>query len=138
MAKSITQVELEKIKLCAKLAEFAYDSGDPAEPISHDDDKAKNKLINLLAQEPRPRSEEIRTFQRFKSNSWFITPQNQVRWFRSYAYLSHLHSPSENKDRIIVGFRGTWNNSAGTGRWYTPVGMYGPMRLFKQLEIKVV
>ena len=115
-------LDIQKIRLCAQLAEFAYASGDPQLKILTDDQLAKQTLSTQLAKfSSRP---EIIGFRRFYSKPWlpwFIPKQDKFKWFRSYAYFCH-YKTAENVDRIVVGFRGTWNNSSGTGVYFADNG----------------
>ncbi|KAK5702250.1 hypothetical protein LTR17_022468 [Elasticomyces elasticus] len=127
VAPSKKQLDIAKVRLCAALSKFAYTSGDPELKISTDDELAKQTLSTQLAKFGSPESPpEIQDLFRFHSKTWlpwFIPWQNTFRWFRSYAYSCRYKTP-ENVDRIVVGFRGTWANTSGTGKWFEEVGMY--------------
>lgn len=122
MAQNKKQLDIQKIRLCAELSKFAYTSGDPELKISTDDELAKQTLSTQLAKfGSRP---EIQDFYRFHTKPWlpwFIPWQDKFKWFRSYAYSCHYKTP-ENVDRIVVGFRGTWANTSGTGKWFEEEG----------------
>ena len=84
MAQSITPLASQTLRLCAQLSNFAYRSGNPEQVISSDSNVAKESLCALI-NGVSPRSERVITFERFYSHSWFLSPRNQVRWFRSYS-----------------------------------------------------
>ncbi|EON68821.1 hypothetical protein W97_08079 [Coniosporium apollinis CBS 100218] len=176
MAQSTLRPNFQIIKLCARLAKFAYTSGNPALKLSsrkNNDEVAKTKLLEELHTQVTALG-PILDFQRYYSHSWFIPKSSQPKWFRSYAYFCHIKGKPEtgvgradgNKetgtvggeevdreaanvkavqrealegdaierpvvgeersgveveeviDRIIMGFRGTWNDSTGSGRWF--------------------
>jgi hypothetical protein len=128
MAQDNPQPDLETIRLCADLAKFAYTSGDPGSPLSsRKDQAAKKALLRELPGDSPHVLEDILDFKRYYSSSWFVPKSLQPKWFRSYAYFCHIKGYAEagtkskeevsSIDRIIVGFRGTWNNSSGSGKW---------------------
>ena len=122
MDQSNLQSDSQIIKLCARLAKFAYTSGNPESELSSraDNDRvAKTALLKEL-QFRNPALESVIDFQRYYSHSWFIPKPLQPRWFRSYAYFCHIRG--EAVDLIIVGFRGTWNNTTGSGKWFDKSG----------------
>jgi hypothetical protein len=135
MAQNTIQPDLQIIKLCARLAKFAYTSGNPASPLSltlNNNQAAKTALLKQLGT-PVPAFKDILDFDRYYSHSWYIPKASQPRWFRSYAYFCHVKGRAETEvkhdelrgeavDRIIVGFRGTWNDSSASGRWLSENG----------------
>jgi hypothetical protein len=135
MAENTVQPDLGIIQLCARLAKFAYTSGNPASPLSlrqNNDEAAKRALLGEL-RAPEIAFKDIADFQRYYSYSHFLDRAKQPKWFRSYAYLCHIKGRADTRiesneegsavrkreavDRIIVGFRGTWNDSSASGEW---------------------
>ena len=163
MAQNTLRLDFQIIKLCARLAKFAYTSGNPALKLSsreNNDEVAKTALLEELDTQVTALGPII-DFQRYYSNSWFIPKSSQPKWFRSYAYFCHVKGEvgtgiglsnveavqgeafecdateravvgeerSEVEvekvvDRIIVGFRGTWNDTSGSGLWFDENGTY--------------
>ncbi|KAK5690480.1 hypothetical protein LTR97_012348 [Elasticomyces elasticus] len=122
-AQSNRQLGIAKIRLCAELSDFAYTSGNPASKILTDDKLAKRTLSDQLAKfGSRPEIQDLFRFHSKPWSPWFILWQDTFKWFRSYAYSCRYKTP-ENVDRIVVGFRGTWANTSGTGKWFEEVGM---------------
>jgi hypothetical protein len=103
----------DKIRLCAKLANFAYIAGNPEKRVS------TNRLRGTPKTLPEPLSESFKghqviNFDEYYTRSWIHDHEHQHRWFRSYAYLLHLRKEND-VDTIIVGLRGTFNYSTTTG-----------------------
>jgi hypothetical protein len=91
------QPDIELIKVCARLAKFAYTSGNPGSPLSltkNNNEAAKTALLGIL-DNPVPAFEDIVDFQRYYSHSWFIRKASQPKWFRSYAYFCHVKGRAE-------------------------------------------
>lgn len=126
MAGTISPMDHIKLRLCAQLSQFAYTAGDPKNAISSDNERAKEAILAEI-NSIDPRSESVLTFEPFYSHSWYLTPKTQIKWFRSYAYLCHLQSNLDKKDRVVVAFRGTWNpgNTSLLKKIFTPSG-FGP------------
>jgi hypothetical protein len=138
MAQNPVQPDLRIIQLCARLAKFAYTSGNPGSQLSlrtNNDRAAKSALLGIL-NHPAPAFESIVDFQRYHSYSHCNQRTEQPKWFRSYAYFCHIKGQpgaavrpdggeaerldveSEGVvDQIIVAFRGTWIDSSASGEW---------------------
>jgi len=88
---------LLKIRLCARLADYAYVSGNPG--------IADNEWLERCLGDYR-----IRNLESFFTHSWLQKPESQHRFFKSHAYVCQLEKKdgSDNVNRIVVGFRGTW------------------------------
>lgn len=124
--------KVDKIILAARLANFAYISANPTARISVEDDEAKGSLHESLSEwQSRPLGLDFHTggpgrpghFARFASHSWWRSKKNQFRWFRSHAYIYDYFEEGTNVHKIVVAFRGTWNNDAVTNEWYNRPGM---------------
>jgi hypothetical protein len=124
MAQNPVQPDLRIIQLCARLAKFAYTSGNPGSALSlreNNDQAAKTALLGVLGNEGTV-LEDIAGFERYYSRSWNKDKSSQPKWFRSYAYFCHIKGQAERRneptiDRVIVAFRGTWNDSGASGLW---------------------
>ncbi|KAJ9614400.1 hypothetical protein H2200_002536 [Cladophialophora chaetospira] len=119
------RISADKIILCAKLSEFAYQSATPSKKISVDDNEARGKLFDLLGvdgRQPRgPIGHQPGTFARFASHSWWRSEKNQFNWFRSQAYFYQYFDQVDDVNRIVLAFRGTWNDgNASMTRYSTP------------------
>ncbi|KFA61114.1 hypothetical protein S40285_10522 [Stachybotrys chlorohalonatus IBT 40285] len=86
-----------KLRLCARLADYAYISGKPG--VSDKELSAKWPP-GYRIENPSP----IFTY------SWYQKSEHQHRFFKSHAYIFQLKNEdeSDNVNRIVVGFRGTW------------------------------
>ncbi|KFA56326.1 hypothetical protein S40293_11255 [Stachybotrys chartarum IBT 40293] len=94
-----------RLLLCARLADYAYVSGKPG--VSGDELSAK-----------RPQGYRIVNPSTIFTRSWYQESEHQHRFFKSHAYVCQLKNEdkSDNVNRIVVGFRGTWlhkNTSPG-------------------------
>jgi hypothetical protein len=107
----LPKAERFRLIQCAKLAEFAYDLADP-----------KPRIGEVLRDFQSP---QVIKFFRFHSRSWFTSKaENQWMPFRSHAYVcrfTHGSCTKNNqcqdvtpKNKIVIAFRGTWNNLNGT------------------------
>jgi hypothetical protein len=91
------QPDMQKLLLCAKLADYAYSSGNPN--ISDNGLRSKwppgYRILN-----PIP----LYSHSHIHKREW------QHRFFKSHAYVCRLikDDDSDNINRIVVGFRGTW------------------------------
>jgi len=109
----LSKAERFRLIQCAKLAEFAYDLADP-----------KPRIGEVLKDFQSP---QVINFSRFHSRSW-ITSKAENQWmpFRSHAYVCRFtHGSTKDnrcqelqdvtpKNKIVVAFRGTWNNLNGS------------------------
>jgi hypothetical protein len=106
------QPDLQKLRLCAKLAAYAYASGNPniddQELIAQwpEEYTRPNNLNNQNAQN----SQNAPVFTPFFTHSWFHKLEAQHPFFKSHAYFCQLRKPGDPAKfrRIAVGFRGTW------------------------------
>ncbi len=114
----------QKLKICAELSKFAYNSANPGASISEDDVEAhralRAKLILDLHQNIGNTQPD--DFERFASKSWHKTFDTQERWFRSQAYFYNYLDQQENVHKIVVAFRGTWNDPSAERDYYTTRG----------------
>ena len=113
----------------ARLAKFAFDSANPEQRISDNDEVAEDELVSVLSKHGKQYTPAGSVgnlgldFARFSSKSWFQQSyETQSRWFRSEAYFANFID-QKGVNRIILAIRGTWNNPSGTGRWYQEEGM---------------
>jgi hypothetical protein len=99
---AVQQPNIDKLLLCARLADYCYTSGKPG--VNADELSAKC-----------PPGYHMSENKNFFSHSWNQKPENQHRFFKSHAYVCRLtkkEGPGD-KNQIVVGFRGTWLH-AGT------------------------
>ena len=106
----------QKLALCAKLSKFAYTSANPGASISIDDEKAKAVLRkNVLGLAHDSQADH---FERFASKSWWHQNfETQKRWFRSQSFFYRYDDPTAKVSKIIVAFRGTWNDPSAEREW---------------------
>lgn len=117
MARTLKQADMKRLRIAAELAKFAYTSTSPELEISTNDTLAQQSLVTQL-ETMGLQPAEVLSFKRYHSRPWFTSDERKFRWFRSHSYFVHFRT-SENVDRIIVGFRGTWYNPSGNGTWYS-------------------
>lgn len=96
------QQELQDLRLCAHLADYAYVSGKPG--VSDAELRSKWPVGYKVPDHKR---------ETFYSDSWYRKPGTQHRFFKSHAYVSLLERTNSTKPeggtkQIVVGFRGTW------------------------------
>ncbi|KAG4279178.1 hypothetical protein FPRO04_13678 [Fusarium proliferatum] len=112
--------QLKKIRLCAKLANFAYIAGNPQMRGSTDQLRRLRTLPESLS--PFFEGHQVINFNEFYTRSWIHSHEHQHRFFRSYSYLLHLRKEND-VDTIIVGLRGTFNYSTTTGENFIENGV---------------
>ena len=113
-----------KTLLCAELSKFAYTSANPSASISADDDEARRalrKTLNALGYDP-----QNDYFERFNSKSWHKRFETQKRWFRSQSFFYRYYDSRDDINRIVVAFRGTWNDKSAEREWHVTKGMSLP------------
>jgi hypothetical protein len=144
MAQTIPQRQLhanrDKIILCAKLSQFAYASAIPSKKISVDDDEAREQLYHLLTQlgqQARGIGDRHHGhFARFASKSWWRSHKSQFKWFRSQSYFYHYFDQKDDVNRIVVAFRGTWNDGKESNNWYHEPGRQR-LQLWEKMKLTV-
>ena len=109
---------LRDLRLCAKLADYAYVSGNPElSPDKLPKDVAPNapvalpvKWAELSAKWPDGYKRTDLKRETFYTDSWFKKRGTQHRFFKSHAYVCSLEetNPTDSVERVVVGFRGTW------------------------------
>ncbi|KAK8007070.1 hypothetical protein PG989_001060 [Apiospora arundinis] len=108
--------KLERARLCAKLAKFAYIAGNPEKRGLVD--QLRQATPTTSVQLPESLSDfdghQVIKFEEYHTRSWIHSYEHQHRFFRSYAYLLHFRKQND-VDTIIVGFRGTFNYTTHTG-----------------------
>ncbi|KAK5056195.1 hypothetical protein LTR84_012748 [Exophiala bonariae] len=111
-------MDLIKIRLCAKAANFAYIASNPdrrAESNQLRESNHTKTLPDYLSSSPGLQGQTVVSFDEFTTRSHMHRFEDQHRYFKSYAYLLHLRKDRD-VDTIVVGFRGTFNHSNSNGK----------------------
>jgi hypothetical protein len=120
------QEKINKLILSAELAKFAYTSANPTSATSVVDNLAATQLQTLLSTQPGQTPQPgpngcVGHFARFASYSWWRSEKTQFRWFRSQSYI-YDYVDQGGVHKIVVAFRGTWNDDSITRKWYKTSG----------------
>jgi hypothetical protein len=93
----------DKLLLCAKLAQWAYSTGNP-------------DVFNSEVMANCPLGIKISDLERFYSHSWLNDPEYQHRFFKCHAYVCQLDKSTapNTTAQIVVAFRGTWLHEGAT------------------------